>query len=42
MTTAFELPVDFSGGEGVLWGEAVLDDETLPQTAVRIHDRYSV
>jgi hypothetical protein len=26
----------------VLWVEAVLDDETLSQTVVRLHDRYSV
>jgi hypothetical protein len=39
---AFDLPEDFEGGEGVLWIEAVLDDETLSQTVVRLHDRYSV
>ena len=39
---AFDLPEGFADGEGVLWVEAVLDDETLSQTAVRIHDRYSV
>lgn len=39
---AFDLPEGFAEGETVLWVEAVLDDETLSQTAVRIHDRYSV
>jgi hypothetical protein len=42
IVAAFDLPVDFGGGEGVLWIEAVLDDETLSQTVVRLHDRYSV
>jgi hypothetical protein len=39
---AFDLPEGFAEGETVLWVEAVLDDETLSQTAVRVHDRYSV
>lgn len=39
---AFDLPEGFAEGEGVLWVEAVVDDETLSQTAVRVHDRYSV
>ena len=42
IVAAFELPENFTEGEGILWVEAVLDDETLSQTAVRIHDRYSV
>jgi hypothetical protein len=42
IVSAFDLPEDFGGGEGVLWIEAVLDDETLSQTVVRLHDRYSV
>ena len=42
IVAAFDLPEDLGGGEGVLWIEAVLDDETLSQTVVRIHDRYSV
>jgi hypothetical protein len=42
IVAAFDLPEDFEGGEGVLWIEAVLDDETLSQTVVRLHDRYSV
>ena len=42
IVAAFDLPEDFGGGEGVLWIEAVLDDETLSQTVVRLHDRYSV
>src|SRR5918994_2160268 len=37
-----DRPEDFEGGEGVLWIEAVLDDETLSQTVVRLHDRFSV
>ena len=39
---AFDLPEGFEVGEQLLWIEAVLDEETLSQTAVRIHDRYSV
>jgi hypothetical protein len=39
---AFDLPEGFEAGERLLWVEAVLDEETLAQTAVRIHDRYSV
>ena len=39
---AFDLPEGFAEGETTLWVEAVLDDETLSQTAVRVHDRYSV
>ena len=43
IVAAFDLPEDFEiGGEQLLWVEAVLDDETLAQTAVRMHDRYSV
>jgi hypothetical protein len=42
IVAAFDLPEDIGGGEGVLWIEAVLDDETLSQTVVRLHDRYSV
>lgn len=42
IVAAFDLPEDFEVGEQLLWVEAVLDDETLAQTAVRIHDRYSV
>jgi hypothetical protein len=42
IVAAFDLPEDFGGGEGVLWIEAVLDDETLSQTVVRLHGRYSV
>lgn len=38
----FELPADVAGGERVLWIEAVLDDETLAQTAVRVQSQYSV
>jgi hypothetical protein len=42
IVAAFDLPEDFGDGERVLWIEAVVDDETLSQTVVRIHDRYSV
>lgn len=38
----FELPVDLADGERVLWVEAVLDDETMAQTAVRVQSHYSV
>ena len=39
---AFDLPEGFETGEQLLWIEAVLEEETLSQTVVRIHDRYSV
>jgi hypothetical protein len=42
VVAAFDLPEDFGDGERVLWVEAVVDDETLSQTVVRLHDRYSV
>ncbi len=42
IVAAFDLPEDFEVGEQLLWVEAVLDSETLSQTVVRIHDRYSV
>jgi hypothetical protein len=42
IVAAFELPEDFGDEERVLWIEAVLDEETLSQTVVRLHDRYSV
>jgi hypothetical protein len=43
IVAAFDLPPGFEVGEQqLLWVEAVLDDETLSQTVVRIHDRYSV
>ena len=42
IVAVFELPEDFGDEERVLWIEAVLDDETLSQTVVRLHDRYSV
>lgn len=38
----FEVPGDVADGERVLWVEAVLDDETLAQTAVRVQSHYSV
>jgi hypothetical protein len=42
IVAAFDLPGNFGEGERVLWIEAVLDDETLSQTVVQLHDRYSV
>jgi hypothetical protein len=42
IVAAFDLPEDFAEGGGILWVEAVLDGETLSQTVVRLHDRYSV
>jgi len=42
IVAVFDLPEDFGDGESVLWVEAVLDDETLSQTVVPLHDRYSV
>ena len=42
IVAAFDLPENFGDGERVLWIEAVLDDETLSQTVVQLHDRYSV
>jgi hypothetical protein len=42
IVAAFDLPDDFVHEERVLWIEAVLDEETLSQTVVRLHDRYSV
>ena len=42
IVAGFDLSPDFEVGEQLLWVEAVLDDETLSQTVVRIHDRYSV
>jgi len=42
IVAAFDLPEDTDVGEQILWIEAVLDDDTLAQTAVRLHDRYSV
>ena len=42
IVAAFDLPEDVGDEERVLWIEAVLDDETLSQTVVRLNDRYSV
>ncbi len=42
IVAAFDLPEDFGDGERILWVEAVVDDETLSQTVVLLHDRYSV
>ena len=42
IVAAFDLPEGAGVGDRLLWVEAVLDEETLSQTVVRIHDRYSV
>jgi hypothetical protein len=42
IVAAFDLPEDFGDEDRVLWIEALLDEETLSQTVVRLHDRYSV
>jgi hypothetical protein len=42
IVAVLELPEDFGDEERVLWIEAVLDEETLSQTVIRLHDRYSV
>ncbi|MCA3761806.1 MAG: hypothetical protein IN804_02485, partial [Cutibacterium sp.] len=43
VVAAFDLPEEyFDDGDRVLWVEAVLEEETLSQTAIRLHDRYSV
>lgn len=42
IVAAFELPEECEGRDRLLWVEAVLDEETLAQTAVRLHDRYNV
>lgn len=42
IVATFELPEDFGDVERLLWVEAVLEEETIAQTAVRVRDRYSV
>ena len=42
IVAAFDLPESFADGDRVLWIEAVLDEETLSQTVVQLHNRYSV
>lgn len=42
LVASFELPEGLESGERVLWVEAVLDEETLAQTAIRLHQRYNV
>lgn len=42
IVAAFDLPEDLAEVERLLWIEAVLEDETIAQTAVRVRDRYSV
>ena len=38
----FELPAATADGERVLWVEAVLDEETRAQTAVRVQSQHSI
>lgn len=42
IVSSFDLPERLEGGDRIIWVEAVLDDETLSQTAVRLRERYSV
>ena len=42
VVAVFDLPENFGDEGRVLWIEGVLDDETISQTVVRLHDRYSV
>jgi hypothetical protein len=42
IVTGFDLPEELGDEERILWVEAVLDDETLAQTAVRLRERYNV
>ncbi|MFL5991186.1 MAG: hypothetical protein ACJ73W_04240 [Rubrobacteraceae bacterium] len=42
IVAAFDLPADSGVEDRDLWIEAVLDDDILSQTVVRLHDRYSV
>ena len=38
----FDLPEDLEDRERILWVEAVLDEEVLSQTAVRLRERFNV
>lgn len=43
VVAAFDLPEEyFDGGERVIWVEAILEEETLSQTVIRLRDRYNV
>lgn len=44
VVASFDLDEDYfdEGGDRVLWAEAILDEETLSQTAIRLRDRYNV
>ncbi|MDQ3658935.1 MAG: hypothetical protein M3338_04610 [Actinomycetota bacterium] len=43
VVSGFGIPDDFGEGGGrVLWVEAILDDEALAQTAVRLREPYNV
>jgi hypothetical protein len=39
---SFDLPEGFEREDEVLWIEAVLDGETVAQTALPVRERYSV
>ena len=42
IVAAFDLPEELDGGNRVLWTEALLEEETISQTAIRVRDRYNV
>lgn len=42
IVASFELPESFESGGRVIWVEAVLDEETLSQTAIPLHEKYNV
>ncbi len=42
VVASFEMPEKFTSGDRVIWLEAVLDDETLSQTAIPLHEKYNV
>ena len=42
IVVGFELEVESGTGDRILWVEAVVDEEVLSQTAVRIQEHYNV
>ncbi|MBA2442168.1 MAG: hypothetical protein H0V53_07150 [Rubrobacter sp.] len=42
MLVRFDLPEEIEDEERVLWIEAILDEETLSQTAIRLQKNYNV
>lgn len=42
MLVRFDLPEEIEDAERVLWIEAILDEETLSQTAIRLQKNYNV